>query len=738
MNNRLSLFSSLILGSFLLLVVLGVFLINKEVPALAKHMVIDQAVLTGLAGPRAVSLPHVLETSDFLPKGSQVRYRLSVNLSEAPLTPVGVFVSKMSLSGALFVNGQYIGNCAHGPLETLRCLHKPSFFSTTKDIWQLGENTVEFEIHANARQMNGLSPIQIGEVESLYANNYRMGNWLKTELLEGLQWISVVFGLLSLAVYVILRKEPAFLWFGLTCLMHATGLIIVTVSSPVININFFNWMGITSRLMSITLIFLTMLSLFNKLQRWMVISAFGLMVSVPIVLGLSRVSNISIQFIVSILIIISLFLLFKGVRWAFVSPTSIKITVVVMTMVMMFTGTADWLRFAGKSEFEGSFFFPYIFSAMLFILGTFLIRNLATLLKQTREDREQLQRRAVERMAYEVTQNIPVGTYTLIFKPGAAQGRFLFVSQRFIELTGLNRQDLLNDPHVFKQILHQKALPDWETFMNTRSTHRMLSPKEWPIFPVGGEMRWVRTEATTRTLPDGSTLFEGVLFDRTEVVKGRAESDRIRNELQTQQIEQSRMKEREQLLRDMHDGFGSQLASVRMMAEKGRIRPEQFPEFLREITADLHLVVDTLGQHHITLEEALVDMHHRLGMRFVGSGHQLHWKTHLDGLPPLASNKILQALRLVQEALNNAFKHAQAKNVWFSAHFDAENDVLTLSVRDDGQGMSEPISRGRGLSNMQHRAREMGGQFKLVAHQPGVEVLLRVERVSLQVQEDSK
>jgi hypothetical protein len=39
---------------------------------------------------------------------------------------------------------------------------------------------------------------------------------------------------------------------------------------------------------------------------------------------------------------------------------------------------------------------------------------------------------------------------------------------------------------------------------------------------------------------------------------------------------------------------------------------------------------------------------------------------------------------------------------------------------------------------MQHRAREMGGQFQLVAHQPGVEVLLRVESVSLQVQEDSK
>jgi signal transduction histidine kinase len=735
---RTTFFGGLILAAFLLLVMLGVLLFNKEWPSSVKYTVIDKAELTGLAGPRVVSLPNVLETTDFLPKGSRVNYRLRVDMSEAPLNPVGVFVPKMSLSGALFVNGQFIANCGHGPLEALRCLHKPNFFSTSKDAWRLGENTIEFEIHANARQMNGLSAIQIGELHSLHENNYRLLHWFKIEFLDGLMWISVAFGLLSLAVYFILRKEPAFLWFGFACLMHAIGLLIVTVSNPVFNVEFFTWMGITSRLMAIPFVFLTMLSLFEKLQRWMIFSVLVLMLSVPIVIGLSGVSKPVVQLISLILIIFGIALFLKAIRWVLDSRSPIKIAAVVMSYVILFTGAADWMRFAGKTEFEGSFFFPYSYSGMLLVLGTFLIRNLATSLKQSREDRAQLERRAVERMAYEVTENIPVGTYTLIFTPGEAQGRFLFVSQRFIELTGLNRQDLLNDPHVFAEILHKKALPDWEAFICNRSNGRVFSPNEWPIFPLGLEKRWVRTEAAIRTLPDGSNLYEGVLFDRTEVVKARAESDRIRNELQAQQIEQSLLKERERLLRDMHDGFGSQLASVRMMAEKGRIRPEQFPEFLSEITADLHLVMDTMGQHNITLEEALVDMHHRLERRFVGSGHQLHWKTRLAGLPPLAPHKILQALRLVQEALNNAFKHSQAKQFWFEALFDAENDVMTLSVRDDGRGMSEPISKGRGLSNMQHRAREMGGEFQLIAHRPGVEVLLRVERVSLNVHEDSK
>jgi signal transduction histidine kinase len=97
----------------------------------------------------------------------------------------------------------------------------------------------------------------------------------------------------------------------------------------------------------------------------------------------------------------------------------------------------------------------------------------------------------------------------------------------------------------------------------------------------------------------------------------------------------------------------------------------------------------------------------------------------------------LQALRLVQEALNNAYKHAHAQHVYFSAHFDAQIDQLTLSVRDDGRGLMPPMDRGRGISNMRYRAREMGGVFVLIEHHPGVEVLLRVPRVSEQHRIDS-
>jgi len=660
-----------------------------------------------------------------------------LDMPEAPQGPLAVLIPKLSLSGSVFINGFFVNSCGQGPLEALRCLHTPLFLTTPASVWRAGENVIEIEVFATPRQVSGLSTVRVGDVVHLYDQKFRVNQWLKTEFLVALFWVSAVFGFLSLTVYFILRKELAYLWFGLGCLAHMLGLLNMTVTRPWISMEVFAWLVVSSRFFATPMALLTMLSLFDKLRTWMILAVLGFSITGTVLMAFTSVNRPLIALLFIVFLVIGFTLMILSIFWAFQSRSFLKIFTSSLAMSLVFAGIADWMRFSGQSNFEGSFLFPYVYSAMLLTLGTVLIRNLATSLRQSRADRVYLERRAAERMAYEITENIPVGTYTLIFTPGVAQGHFLFVSQRFIELTGLHREDLLSDPNVFMNILHEEAWPDWQALIGNRLLSRDKFSKDFRIYPSGREMRWVSTEAVARTLPDGATLFEGVLFDQTEVVKAKEESERIRSELQLRQIEQSRTKEREQLLRDMHDGFGSQLAGVRMMAEKGRIRPEEFPEFLREITADLHLVVDTLGQLNITMEEALVDMHHRLERRFTSHGPKLLWSVQLSDLPPLAPRKILQALRLVQEALNNAYKHAHAQHVYFSAQFDAQLDQLTISVRDDGRGLMPPMDRGRGISNMRYRAREMGGVFQLIEHHPGVEVVLRVPRVTAQHQIDS-
>jgi signal transduction histidine kinase len=107
------------------------------------------------------------------------------------------------------------------------------------------------------------------------------------------------------------------------------------------------------------------------------------------------------------------------------------------------------------------------------------------------------------------------------------------------------------------------------------------------------------------------------------------------------------------------------------------------------------------------------------------SGLQLHM--HLPAQDWVRDPVLATALfRIVQEALNNVVRHAQAGNVWVDLQSD-EADLI-LRVRDDGQGMaatSGPI--GMGLSSMRERARAVGGRLEIVsAPGQGCSVTLRL------------
>jgi signal transduction histidine kinase len=83
--------------------------------------------------------------------------------------------------------------------------------------------------------------------------------------------------------------------------------------------------------------------------------------------------------------------------------------------------------------------------------------------------------------------------------------------------------------------------------------------------------------------------------------------------------------------------------------------------------------------------------------------------------------------RIVQEALTNVLRHAQASQVEVSVHMDAHD--LWLSVRDNGCGqISQFQSSGHyGLSGMRERAQTLNGSFELMQCKPhGIEIQVRL------------
>ena len=67
-------------------------------------------------------------------------------------------------------------------------------------------------------------------------------------------------------------------------------------------------------------------------------------------------------------------------------------------------------------------------------------------------------------------------------------------------------------------------------------------------------------------------------------------------------------------------------------------------------------------------------------------------------------------IRLVQEGMNNALKHAKATSVWINLEY-AEGEI-NISFEDDGEGFEvNKKSKGIGLQNMISRTNECHGIF---------------------------
>jgi signal transduction histidine kinase len=192
------------------------------------------------------------------------------------------------------------------------------------------------------------------------------------------------------------------------------------------------------------------------------------------------------------------------------------------------------------------------------------------------------------------------------------------------------------------------------------------------------------------------------------------------------EISKARQTDRENLIRDMHDGFGSQLTSLRILADHGRLSSAEFSQSLTDIYSELHLIIDTLNQPETKLEDALADLRYRLMRRLPAEHVQLHWQVELSEAPRLPSRITLHMLRILQEAITNSLRHGAPNNIWVIIAYYQATETFTVSVRDDGIGFDEKAGQGRGLSNMKVRAREIGAVLDLKRLDQGTEVKLTV------------
>lgn len=179
--------------------------------------------------------------------------------------------------------------------------------------------------------------------------------------------------------------------------------------------------------------------------------------------------------------------------------------------------------------------------------------------------------------------------------------------------------------------------------------------------------------------------------------------------------------ERQRIVRDMHDGVGGSLLGLQMQLRHGDPPRERIEQAVASSLADLRLMVDALDQPEATLSEALLGFERRLREQLQGAGIALVFEVSLDDADlALGTRATLHLLRLLQEAVSNACRHARARTI--AVRVRRAGAGLELAVEDDGVGIDPQAAPGRGLAGMRARAAEIGAGIEIERAAPGTRV----------------
>ncbi len=121
----------------------------------------------------------------------------------------------------------------------------------------------------------------------------------------------------------------------------------------------------------------------------------------------------------------------------------------------------------------------------------------------------------LEKTAYELTENIPIGTYTMVQPADGGMAKFAFMSSRFLALTGLSRAEAAADTLRAFACVHPDDFDDWVALNAKAFADKSPFFGETRLL-LDGQVRWITAESFPRTLADGTTVWEGVLADITD------------------------------------------------------------------------------------------------------------------------------------------------------------------------------------------------------------------------------
>lgn len=187
--------------------------------------------------------------------------------------------------------------------------------------------------------------------------------------------------------------------------------------------------------------------------------------------------------------------------------------------------------------------------------------------------------------------------------------------------------------------------------------------------------------------------------------------------------------ERRRLIRDLHDGMGGHLVSILALSEDGASAPEDVQGVARRALDDLRMVIYSLDTESSDLAYALALYRERLLPVLESLNIQTHWSiADLPEIDTSGPSSVLAVLRILQEAVTNAQKHGEPREIRiFGQARDAGTGLLIVENRG-GKPYTPGDGTGFGLENIYARAQSIGGQVIIESLEDGTRLTLTLPK----------
>lgn len=196
--------------------------------------------------------------------------------------------------------------------------------------------------------------------------------------------------------------------------------------------------------------------------------------------------------------------------------------------------------------------------------------------------------------------------------------------------------------------------------------------------------------------------------------------------------------ERSRISRELHDSLGQELAGMSMiarsiadtLAESDDRQAKQYQMFSKNLegcVSQLRQIIFDLAP--MDLDEGGLNQALKNLARSVSVQNPIECRCHCETELKIDQPELeIQLLRIAQEAVHNALKHAGAEHI--DILLERVNDQLQLTIADDGRGLQTEHGAkflGQGVRIMRYRANILGGKLELWPNEPnGTKVVCRI------------